>query len=158
MTDQQYARGAVVKGPDLLGADDYRPYVCLSTENPPFRDEEVSMPRLQRHPARQRSHSLSQTSGAAAFPVRVSCIRGSSSRSNTLIYKRSRGNSWKRLLRKSHERRPLISERWTDTATQSPTSSVVADQFANVNSVSRRIIGAISIAGFSFQNQSFSTE
>ena len=41
MTDQQYARGAVVKGPDLLGPHDHRPYVCLSTENPPFRDEEA---------------------------------------------------------------------------------------------------------------------
>jgi len=41
MTDVQYARGAVLKGPDLLGPHDYRPYVCLSTENPPFRDEEA---------------------------------------------------------------------------------------------------------------------
>jgi len=41
MTDQPYARGVVVKGPDLLGPHEYRPYVCLSTENPPFRDEEA---------------------------------------------------------------------------------------------------------------------
>lgn len=41
MTEQQYARGTVVKGPDLLGPHEYRPYVCLSTETPPFRDEEA---------------------------------------------------------------------------------------------------------------------
>jgi mRNA-degrading endonuclease toxin of MazEF toxin-antitoxin module len=38
---EQYARGTVVKGPDLLGPHEYRPYVCLSTEDPPFRDEEA---------------------------------------------------------------------------------------------------------------------
>jgi len=37
----QYARGTVVKGPDILGPHEYRPYVCLSTEDPPFRDEEA---------------------------------------------------------------------------------------------------------------------
>lgn len=41
MTESQYARGAVVKGPDLLGLHEYRPYVCLSTDTPPFRDEEA---------------------------------------------------------------------------------------------------------------------
>jgi mRNA-degrading endonuclease toxin of MazEF toxin-antitoxin module len=41
MTDQSYARGTVVKGPDLLGPHEYRPYVCLSTEAPPFREEEA---------------------------------------------------------------------------------------------------------------------
>ena len=41
MTDKPYARGTVVKGPDLLGPHEYRPYVCLSSENPPFRDEEA---------------------------------------------------------------------------------------------------------------------
>lgn len=41
MTEQQYARGTVVKGPDLLGPHEYRPYVCLSAETPPFRDEEA---------------------------------------------------------------------------------------------------------------------
>ena len=41
MTDQPYVRGAVVKGPDLLGPHEHRPYGCLSTENPPFRDEEA---------------------------------------------------------------------------------------------------------------------
>ncbi|SEO17870.1 hypothetical protein SAMN05216388_100931 [Halorientalis persicus] len=41
MTDQSYARGTVVKGPDLLGPHDYRPYVCLSTSDPPFREEEA---------------------------------------------------------------------------------------------------------------------
>ena len=41
MTDQQVARGSAVKGPDLLGPHDYRPYVCLSTGNPPFRDKEA---------------------------------------------------------------------------------------------------------------------
>lgn len=41
MTEQSYARGTVVKGPDLMGPHDYRPYVCLSTEHPPFRDEEA---------------------------------------------------------------------------------------------------------------------
>lgn len=41
MTDQSYDRGAVVKGPDLLGPNKHRPYVCLSTDDPPFRDEEA---------------------------------------------------------------------------------------------------------------------
>ena len=41
MTDQPYARGTVVKGPDLLGPHEHRPYVCLSTEDPPFRDQEA---------------------------------------------------------------------------------------------------------------------
>lgn len=41
MTDRQYARGTVVKGPDLLGPHSYRPYVCLSTDAPPFRNEEA---------------------------------------------------------------------------------------------------------------------
>lgn len=41
MRDRQYARGSVVKGPDLLGPHDHRPYVCLSGETPPFRDEEA---------------------------------------------------------------------------------------------------------------------
>jgi mRNA interferase MazF len=41
MTDQPYARGTVVKGPDLLGPHNHRPYVCLSTQKPPFRDEEA---------------------------------------------------------------------------------------------------------------------
>lgn len=41
MTAERYARGAVVKGPDLLGPHEYRPYVCLSTDSPPFRDEEA---------------------------------------------------------------------------------------------------------------------
>lgn len=30
-----------MKGPDLLGGHKHRPYVCLSTEEPPFRDEEA---------------------------------------------------------------------------------------------------------------------
>jgi mRNA-degrading endonuclease toxin of MazEF toxin-antitoxin module len=38
---EQYRRGTVVKGPDLLGPHDYRPYACLSTDDPPFRDEEA---------------------------------------------------------------------------------------------------------------------
>lgn len=41
MTERAYSRGTVVKGPDLLGPHDYRPYVCLSTQSPPFRDEEA---------------------------------------------------------------------------------------------------------------------
>jgi mRNA interferase MazF len=41
MTDQSYDRGAVVKGPDLFGPHTHRPYVCLSTGDPPFRDEEA---------------------------------------------------------------------------------------------------------------------
>lgn len=41
MTEQTYIRGTVVKGPDLLGPHEYRPYVCLSTADPPFRDEEA---------------------------------------------------------------------------------------------------------------------
>lgn len=36
-----YSRGAVVKGPDLFADHDYRPYVCLSDERHPFRDEEA---------------------------------------------------------------------------------------------------------------------
>jgi mRNA interferase MazF len=41
MTDQPYTRGTAVKGPDLLGPHNHRPYVCLSSQNPPFRDEEA---------------------------------------------------------------------------------------------------------------------
>lgn len=41
MTTQSYNRGAVVKGPDLLGPHTYRPYVCLSMDDPPFREEEA---------------------------------------------------------------------------------------------------------------------
>lgn len=41
MTEQEYARGAVVKGPDLLADNSFRPYVCLSDDGPPFRDEEA---------------------------------------------------------------------------------------------------------------------
>jgi mRNA interferase MazF len=41
MTETEYTRGSVVKGPDLLGPHEYRPYVCLSTADPPFRDEEA---------------------------------------------------------------------------------------------------------------------
>jgi hypothetical protein len=37
----QYKRGAVVKGPDLFGDASYRPYICLSDNSPPFRDEEA---------------------------------------------------------------------------------------------------------------------
>ena len=37
----RYARGDVVKGPDLLGAHDHRPYVCLSDDSHPFSDEEA---------------------------------------------------------------------------------------------------------------------
>lgn len=37
----EYTRGAVVKGPDLLGGHDYRPYVCLSDDSHPFNDEEA---------------------------------------------------------------------------------------------------------------------
>lgn len=36
-----YTRGAVVKGPDLLGDHDSRPYVCLSDGSHPFHDEEA---------------------------------------------------------------------------------------------------------------------
>lgn len=36
-----YDRGAVVKGPDLFGDYDYRPYVCLSDDTHPFGDEEA---------------------------------------------------------------------------------------------------------------------
>lgn len=48
-----YARGAVVKGPDLFAGYDHRPYVCLSDERHPFADEEAlyavvtSTPRTQ---------------------------------------------------------------------------------------------------------------
>lgn len=41
MTEQSYTRGTVVKGPDLVGPHKHRPYVCLSTADPPFRDEEA---------------------------------------------------------------------------------------------------------------------
>ena len=40
MSDE-YTRGAVVRGPDLLGDYDYRPYVCLSDDTHPFSDEEA---------------------------------------------------------------------------------------------------------------------
>ena len=36
-----YTRGAVGKGPDVLGDHDYRPYVCLSDDSYPFHDEEA---------------------------------------------------------------------------------------------------------------------
>jgi mRNA interferase MazF len=36
-----YDRGTVVKGPDLFADHDYRPYVCLSDDTHPFRDEEA---------------------------------------------------------------------------------------------------------------------
>jgi mRNA-degrading endonuclease toxin of MazEF toxin-antitoxin module len=38
---EAYARGAVVKEPDLFADHDYRPYVCLSDDTHPFRDEEA---------------------------------------------------------------------------------------------------------------------
>ena len=41
MSSPSYDWGAVVKAPDLLGPHDYRPYICLSTADPPFRDEEA---------------------------------------------------------------------------------------------------------------------
>lgn len=34
-------RGAVVRGPDLFSDYEYRPYVCLSDDTRPFRDEEA---------------------------------------------------------------------------------------------------------------------
>jgi mRNA-degrading endonuclease toxin of MazEF toxin-antitoxin module len=34
-------RGVVVKGPDLFGGYDHRPYVCVSDESHPFGDEEA---------------------------------------------------------------------------------------------------------------------
>lgn len=36
-----YVRGAVVKGPDVFGEHDHRPYVCLSDEDHPFSDKET---------------------------------------------------------------------------------------------------------------------
>jgi len=36
-----YERGVVVKGPDLFGDADYRPYVCVSDDTHPFSDEEA---------------------------------------------------------------------------------------------------------------------
>ncbi len=36
-----YKRGAIVKGPDLLGDNSFRPYVCLSDNTHPFSDEEA---------------------------------------------------------------------------------------------------------------------
>lgn len=36
-----YERGTVVKGPDLFGGHDYRPYVCVSDDSHPFHDEEA---------------------------------------------------------------------------------------------------------------------
>jgi mRNA-degrading endonuclease toxin of MazEF toxin-antitoxin module len=36
-----YERGVVLKGPDLFGDADYRPYVCLSDDSHPFSDEEA---------------------------------------------------------------------------------------------------------------------
>lgn len=38
---EEYVRGDVVKGPDLLADHDFRPYVCLSDETHPFSDEEA---------------------------------------------------------------------------------------------------------------------
>lgn len=36
-----YERGMVVKGPDLLGDHDYRPYICLTDKSHPFHNEEA---------------------------------------------------------------------------------------------------------------------
>lgn len=36
-----YDRGPVVRGPDLFGPHDHRPFVCLIDETHPFRDEEA---------------------------------------------------------------------------------------------------------------------
>jgi len=36
-----YKRGDIVKGPDLLGNNSFRPYLCLSDESHPFSDEEA---------------------------------------------------------------------------------------------------------------------
>ena len=36
-----YDRGTVVKGPDLFGGCDHRPYVCVSEDSHPFSDEEA---------------------------------------------------------------------------------------------------------------------
>lgn len=36
-----YDRGTAVKGPDLFGDHDYRPYICLSDDTHPFSDEEA---------------------------------------------------------------------------------------------------------------------
>lgn len=35
-----YARGDVVRGPDLFADHGHRPYICLSDERHPFSDEE----------------------------------------------------------------------------------------------------------------------
>jgi len=85
MTDQPYARGTVVKGPDLLGPHNHRPYVCLSTQKPPFRDEEAVYAAVT---TTRRSQAIPLA--AADFPVRVTSIRGSSSRSNTPIFGESK--------------------------------------------------------------------
>lgn len=44
MTAGPSPRGTVVKGPDLLGPNEHRPSICLSTDEPPFRDEEAVYP------------------------------------------------------------------------------------------------------------------
>lgn len=36
-----YDRGAVVNGPDLFTDHEHRPYICVSDETHPFRDEEA---------------------------------------------------------------------------------------------------------------------
>jgi mRNA-degrading endonuclease toxin of MazEF toxin-antitoxin module len=36
-----YRRGAVVKGPDVFGSSERRPYMCLTDDTHPFSDEEA---------------------------------------------------------------------------------------------------------------------
>lgn len=37
----RYERGDVVKGPDVFGPYEHRPYVCLTDDRHPFSDEEA---------------------------------------------------------------------------------------------------------------------
>ncbi len=89
MTDQPYARGTVVKGPDLLGPHEHRPYVCLSTEDPPFRDQEAVYAVVT---ALQQFPSLGRTIRVVDSPVKVTSIHGFSSRLNTPIFRKLKVN------------------------------------------------------------------
>jgi len=85
MTERHYSRGAVVKGPDLLGPHGHRPYVCLSTDSPPFRDEEAVYTAVT---TTRRSVAVPLTDTdfvSRSLRKKVTSTRGFSSRSNTPI-------------------------------------------------------------------------
>ena len=138
---RQYARGTVVKGPDLLGPHTYRPYVCLSTTSPPFRDEEAvyaaitTTRRSEAIPLTDddfttgslpRESYVNPTDYCILLPVNARTVqrspvirynnpyRGRSSRSNTPISTTSKDSLRNPPPIPSPVRRPHISARWSD--------------------------------------------